>query len=185
VKLVEQELWQREEKGLIGILPVRDAAETSTAVGPVLSQGDLLTYWLFGYPWVCFHYLCVCPLPVFDGIGDWLFIYFFYGIFRCGKWFRREELENSSGYIWFSKAWCQKSTGNYSLACKVCFITAASTVFCTGYCLANIVNVGCFHKIECELWNHDDLLSYFSGELLLVLYICQEEWKNQVGGSHT
>ncbi|XP_044487011.1 lon protease homolog 2, peroxisomal [Mangifera indica] len=38
VKLVEQELWQREEKGLIGILPVRDAAET-TAVGPTLSQG--------------------------------------------------------------------------------------------------------------------------------------------------
>ncbi|XP_059446543.1 lon protease homolog 2, peroxisomal-like [Corylus avellana] len=39
VKLVEQELWQREEKGLIGILPVRDAAESTTAVGPVLSQG--------------------------------------------------------------------------------------------------------------------------------------------------
>ncbi|XP_040986173.1 lon protease homolog 2, peroxisomal-like [Juglans microcarpa x Juglans regia] len=38
VKLVEQELWQREEKGLIGILPVRDAAETTTAIGPVLSQ---------------------------------------------------------------------------------------------------------------------------------------------------
>ncbi|GAB4857740.1 hypothetical protein Ancab_015647 [Ancistrocladus abbreviatus] len=35
VKLVEQELWQREEKGLIGILPVRDAAE-STVVGSVL-----------------------------------------------------------------------------------------------------------------------------------------------------
>ncbi|KAI3681989.1 hypothetical protein L2E82_50299 [Cichorium intybus] len=31
VKLVEQELWQREEKGLIGILPVRDATETSVA----------------------------------------------------------------------------------------------------------------------------------------------------------
>ncbi|GMY29843.1 lon protease homolog 2, peroxisomal [Fagus crenata] len=39
VKLVEQELWQREEKGLIGILPVRDAAETTAAVVPVLSQG--------------------------------------------------------------------------------------------------------------------------------------------------
>ncbi|KAL3499813.1 hypothetical protein ACH5RR_038906 [Cinchona calisaya] len=38
VKLVEQELWQREEKGLIGILPVRDSAETA-AVGPSLSQG--------------------------------------------------------------------------------------------------------------------------------------------------
>ncbi|KAL8088971.1 hypothetical protein AgCh_038656 [Apium graveolens] len=38
VKLVEQELWQKEEKGLIGILPVRDAAET-TSVGPVLSSG--------------------------------------------------------------------------------------------------------------------------------------------------
>ncbi|GMH26744.1 hypothetical protein Nepgr_028587 [Nepenthes gracilis] len=35
VKLVEQELWQREEKGLIGILPVRDEAE-STMVGTVL-----------------------------------------------------------------------------------------------------------------------------------------------------
>lgn len=39
VKLVEQELWQREEKGLIGILPVRDAAE-AMAVGSVLSPGD-------------------------------------------------------------------------------------------------------------------------------------------------
>ncbi|TKY70749.1 Lon protease-like 2 [Spatholobus suberectus] len=39
VKLVEQELWQREEKGLIGILPVRDAAEIKP-VGPVVSQGE-------------------------------------------------------------------------------------------------------------------------------------------------
>ncbi|KAI9175107.1 hypothetical protein LWI28_027388 [Acer negundo] len=39
VKLVEQELWQREEKGLIGILPVRDAAEP-ISVGPTLSQGN-------------------------------------------------------------------------------------------------------------------------------------------------
>ncbi|GLT91174.1 hypothetical protein SLE2022_090750 [Rubroshorea leprosula] len=39
VKLVEQELWQREEKGLIGILPVRDAAEM-TSVGSMLSQGS-------------------------------------------------------------------------------------------------------------------------------------------------
>lgn len=46
MKLVEQELWQREEKGLIGILPVRDAAEAA-AVGPVLSQGD-------------FDCVCVC-----------------------------------------------------------------------------------------------------------------------------
>ncbi|XP_024984879.1 lon protease homolog 2, peroxisomal isoform X1 [Cynara cardunculus var. scolymus] len=38
VKLVEQELWQREEKGLIGILPVRDAAETMS-VGSMLTQG--------------------------------------------------------------------------------------------------------------------------------------------------
>ncbi|KAL1333394.1 hypothetical protein HN51_062222 [Arachis hypogaea] len=38
VKLVEQELWQREEKGLIGILPVRDAAEIKP-LGPVVSQG--------------------------------------------------------------------------------------------------------------------------------------------------
>ncbi|XP_061343903.1 lon protease homolog 2, peroxisomal isoform X2 [Gastrolobium bilobum] len=38
VKLVEQELWQREEKGLIGILPVRDAAEINP-VGPAISQG--------------------------------------------------------------------------------------------------------------------------------------------------
>ncbi|XP_050223145.1 lon protease homolog 2, peroxisomal [Mercurialis annua] len=41
VKLVEQELWQREEKGIIGILPVRDSAsdETAFASSPVLSQG--------------------------------------------------------------------------------------------------------------------------------------------------
>ncbi|OVA12720.1 Peptidase S16 [Macleaya cordata] len=38
VKLVEQELWQREEKGLIGVLPVRDAAE-ATSVSPMLSPG--------------------------------------------------------------------------------------------------------------------------------------------------
>lgn len=38
VKLVEQELWQKEEKGLIGILPVRDAEETPS-VSPVISQG--------------------------------------------------------------------------------------------------------------------------------------------------
>lgn len=40
VKLVEQELWQREEKGLIGILPVRDSAETATS-GTAVSSGDL------------------------------------------------------------------------------------------------------------------------------------------------
>lgn len=40
VKLVEQELWQREEKGLIGILPVRDAA-ADTSVGPTVSQGGV------------------------------------------------------------------------------------------------------------------------------------------------
>ncbi|KAL2348227.1 hypothetical protein Fmac_002227 [Flemingia macrophylla] len=39
VKLVEQELWQREEKGLIGILPVRDAAEIKP-VAPIMSQGE-------------------------------------------------------------------------------------------------------------------------------------------------
>ncbi|XP_043715946.1 lon protease homolog 2, peroxisomal-like [Telopea speciosissima] len=38
VKLVEQELWQKEEKGIIGVLPVRDAAET-TSVGSALSPG--------------------------------------------------------------------------------------------------------------------------------------------------
>ncbi|XP_019446004.1 PREDICTED: lon protease homolog 2, peroxisomal-like isoform X2 [Lupinus angustifolius] len=38
VKLVEQELWQKEEKGLIGILPVRDADE-SKPLGSAISQG--------------------------------------------------------------------------------------------------------------------------------------------------
>lgn len=41
VKLVEQELWQREDKGLIGILPVRDAAQLKTAA-PVVPHGDEL-----------------------------------------------------------------------------------------------------------------------------------------------
>ena len=43
---MEQELWQREEKGLIGILPVRDAAEIKP-VGPTVTQGDKLIsiYW--------------------------------------------------------------------------------------------------------------------------------------------
>ncbi|KAF9685481.1 hypothetical protein SADUNF_Sadunf03G0059000 [Salix dunnii] len=48
VKLVEQELWQREEKGLIGILPVRDAAAAASSdtvsVGPTLSQGKTRKY---------------------------------------------------------------------------------------------------------------------------------------------
>ncbi|KAK6122246.1 hypothetical protein DH2020_044007 [Rehmannia glutinosa] len=39
VKLVEQELWQREEKGLIGILPVRDAAVEAPSAGPMSSPG--------------------------------------------------------------------------------------------------------------------------------------------------
>ncbi|KAL6579003.1 hypothetical protein OROMI_009219 [Orobanche minor] len=39
VKLVEQELWQREEKGLIGILPVRDAAVEAPTAGPMSSTG--------------------------------------------------------------------------------------------------------------------------------------------------
>ncbi|KAM7253861.1 hypothetical protein ACFE04_031543 [Oxalis oulophora] len=38
VKLVEQELWQREENGLIGILPVQDA-DDSASLAPTLSQG--------------------------------------------------------------------------------------------------------------------------------------------------
>nr|CAD1821339.1 unnamed protein product [Ananas comosus var. bracteatus] len=37
VKLVEQELWQREEKGLIGVLPVRDSE--AAAVGSLLAPG--------------------------------------------------------------------------------------------------------------------------------------------------
>ncbi|XP_066397615.1 lon protease homolog 2, peroxisomal-like [Miscanthus floridulus] len=37
VKLVEQELWQKEERGLIGVLPVRDSE--ATAVGSLLSPG--------------------------------------------------------------------------------------------------------------------------------------------------
>jgi len=37
VKLVEQELWQKEEKGMIGVLPVRDSE--ATAVGSLLSPG--------------------------------------------------------------------------------------------------------------------------------------------------
>ncbi|KAL0446404.1 UNVERIFIED_CONTAM: Lon protease2, peroxisomal [Sesamum latifolium] len=39
VKLVEQELWQREEKGLIGILPVRDAAAEAQSAGSTVAAG--------------------------------------------------------------------------------------------------------------------------------------------------
>ena len=39
VKLVEQELWQREDKGLIGVLPVRDSE--AAAVGSILSSGEI------------------------------------------------------------------------------------------------------------------------------------------------
>lgn len=48
MKLVEQELWQREEKGLIGILPVRDAAEIKP-VGPTVSEGDKLFFIKFNF----------------------------------------------------------------------------------------------------------------------------------------
>lgn len=66
VKLVEQELWQREEKGLIGILPVRDAAAASSSetasVGPTLSQGKTRDPFgflisLFGSVWLIFCYI--------------------------------------------------------------------------------------------------------------------------------
>ncbi|GAU38210.1 hypothetical protein TSUD_226310 [Trifolium subterraneum] len=40
VKLVEQELWQREEKGLIGILPVRDAAAAASETPTVSDSVD-------------------------------------------------------------------------------------------------------------------------------------------------
>ncbi|KAE9613749.1 putative endopeptidase La [Lupinus albus] len=46
VKLVEQELWQKEDKGLIGILPVRDADE-SKALGSAISQGGKWFYLVF------------------------------------------------------------------------------------------------------------------------------------------
>ncbi|PKA46137.1 Lon protease like 2, peroxisomal [Apostasia shenzhenica] len=39
VKLVEQELWQREEKGLIGVLPVRDS-DAGVASRTSISQGN-------------------------------------------------------------------------------------------------------------------------------------------------
>ncbi|KAK2426263.1 Lon protease 2, peroxisomal [Trifolium repens] len=40
VKLVEQELWQREEKGMIGILPVRDASAASSETPTVSDSVD-------------------------------------------------------------------------------------------------------------------------------------------------
>lgn len=61
VKLVEQELWQREEKGLIGVLPVRDGEMTSVA--PALSPGDL----------------SVC---IVDAFGCLHFFFFFFGVPR-------------------------------------------------------------------------------------------------------
>jgi len=51
---VEQELWQREEKGLIGILPVRDAAEIKP-VGPTVSEGNKL---FFLRSLIFVHYWC-------------------------------------------------------------------------------------------------------------------------------
>ena len=128
---MEQELWQREEKGLIGILPVRDAAETAAAaVVPMLSQGDLLTYSLFWFLWATslfplplYVQACACVLMAWEIII--IIIFCVVGIYRRGKWFRREKLKSSSWYIWFSKAWCQKSTGKYSMASQVCFIAAS------------------------------------------------------------
>eukprot|EP01018_Ginkgo_biloba_P007468 Gb_18856 [translate_table: standard] len=43
VKLVEQELWQREEKGLIGVLPVRDTQATETPPASTVSPPAGLT----------------------------------------------------------------------------------------------------------------------------------------------
>jgi ATP-dependent Lon protease len=39
VRQVEQELWQREDKGLIGVLPVRDSE--AVALGSILSSGEI------------------------------------------------------------------------------------------------------------------------------------------------
>ena len=45
VKLVEQELWQKEEKGLIGVLPVRDTE--ATGVGSMIAPGDSVLQFYF------------------------------------------------------------------------------------------------------------------------------------------
>ncbi|RWW10256.1 hypothetical protein BHE74_00021086 [Ensete ventricosum] len=45
VKLVEQELWQKEEKGLIGVLPVRDTE--AAGVGSMIAPGDLVLQFHF------------------------------------------------------------------------------------------------------------------------------------------
>jgi hypothetical protein len=53
VKLVEQELWQKEEKGLIGVLPVRDS--DAAAVGSSLSPGamkDCTSFFFVNAPFV-------------------------------------------------------------------------------------------------------------------------------------
>lgn len=50
MKLVEQELWQREEKGLIGVLPVRDTE--AAAVGSILSPGASLVLLLPLHVWL-------------------------------------------------------------------------------------------------------------------------------------
>lgn len=66
---MEQELWQREEKGLIGIVPVRDAAE-SASVAPVLYPGGCLLPFTFVN---CFGFsscvLCTLHSPVCLGGG--------------------------------------------------------------------------------------------------------------------
>lgn len=53
MKLVEQELWQREEKGLIGVLPVRDGETASVA--PAFSPGDLSVFIAAAFG--CFYFL--------------------------------------------------------------------------------------------------------------------------------
>jgi len=70
VKLVEQELWQKEEKGLIGVLPVRDSE--AGAVGSLLSPGEIYAkasnfaicakwwaLWTYIYLLIC-YYFCRC-----------------------------------------------------------------------------------------------------------------------------
>jgi hypothetical protein len=57
VKLVEQELWQKEEKGLIGVLPVQDS--DAAAVDSLLSPGAIkdCTFW---YTNKFFGMICLC-----------------------------------------------------------------------------------------------------------------------------
>ena len=159
VKLVEQELWQREEKGLIGILPVRDSAETAT-VAPSLSQGDhqcsedcILSVFVFEY---CEMISSIAGLGTDSvernsksqvGVSD----------------AHKHESKNAQEVIhWHNRYGCLEGVP----LMRQIYVIGRSTL------ISSVLILPLIYLIHI-------------GELQLELYIYQEEWRSRAGGSPT